>query len=117
MAFICASFSPSLWSWLTLITIPPGLCRAAKRLVNVPIVAVVALIGYMVGRLTAKYDLKEKLLPVTDTHVSELLFLYMPVVMFTATFNLRYHLFWQCFRQCLLLGVGGLGERASIFVE
>ncbi|CAN7994795.1 unnamed protein product [Ixodes pacificus] len=117
MAFNFASFPPFLSSWLTLTTIPSGLCRAAKRLVNVPIVAVVALIGYMVGRLTAKYDLKEKLLPVTDAHVSELLFLYMPVVMFTATFNLRYHLFWQCFRQCLLLGVGGLGERAGVSVE
>ncbi|XP_040360430.1 sodium/hydrogen exchanger 10-like [Ixodes scapularis] len=116
MALNFASFPPFPWSWLTLTTIPSGLCRAAKRLVNVPIVAVVALIGYMVGRLAAKYDLKEKLLPVTDAHVSELLFLYMPVVMFTAAFNLRYQLFWQCFRQCLLLGVGGLAFSTMLFV-
>lgn len=86
------------------------MCRALKRVANVPIVAVVVFLGFILGRVVAEKDVKEQLLPVTDAQVGEMLFLYLPVLIFTATFSLRYHLFWQCFWQCALLGVGGLCE-------
>ncbi|KAG0411685.1 hypothetical protein HPB47_011189, partial [Ixodes persulcatus] len=61
--------------------------REGPRVLTVEQQVLSALRFYAAGGFqgTAKYDLKEKLLPVTDAHVSELLFLYMPVVMFTAT--------------------------------
>ncbi|XP_064478693.1 sperm-specific sodium:proton exchanger-like [Ornithodoros turicata] len=98
------------------VTLVAGLCRAMKSVVNIPIVAVVVALGFGAGFLVSKYDVKETLLPVTDNHVQELLFLYMPTMVFTAAFSLRYHLFWQCFYQCSLMGVAGLGFSTMLYV-
>ncbi|XP_037569727.1 sodium/hydrogen exchanger 10 [Dermacentor silvarum] len=101
---------------LLVVAIVAGFVRALRRIVNIPVVAVVVAIGFVAGRLVGKYDLKEKLLPVTDAQIRELLFLYMPVLMFTAAFNLRHHLFKQCFWQCVLMGFGGLVFSTMLFM-
>ncbi|KAL3245968.1 hypothetical protein MRX96_058055 [Rhipicephalus microplus] len=62
------------------------------------------------------YDAKEKVLPVTDQQIRELLFLYLPVLTFTGSINLRSHLFRQCFWQCVLLGFGGLLLSTMLFM-
>ncbi|KAK8757748.1 hypothetical protein V5799_004621 [Amblyomma americanum] len=99
-----------------LVAVIAGLCRALKRIVNIPVVAVVVGIGFAAGRLVSRYDLKENLLPVTDAQIRELLFLYLPMLMFTGAFNMRYHLFKQCFWQCVLLGFGGLVFSTLLFM-
>ncbi|KAL1422570.1 hypothetical protein MTO96_021978 [Rhipicephalus appendiculatus] len=40
----------------------------------------------------------------------------LPVLMFTSAFNLRHHLFRQCFWQCVLLGCGGLAFSTMLFM-
>ncbi|EEC07258.1 hypothetical protein IscW_ISCW018797 [Ixodes scapularis] len=91
--------------------------RVVRRMLNVPIVAIVAAMGFIVGAIVAARHAKEKFLPVNYGHLDELLMLYMPVVVFSVAFNVQYHIFWQCFRQCVLLGGLGYGEtpRAGIF--
>ncbi|XP_077557852.1 sperm-specific sodium:proton exchanger-like [Haemaphysalis longicornis] len=101
---------------LLLVAMVAGVCRALRRVVNIPVVAVLVLLGFSSGRLVSSYDLKERVLPVTDAQIRELLFLYLPLVMFTGAFNLRYHLFKQCFWQCVLLGFGGLAFSTMLFM-
>ncbi|KAL1419481.1 hypothetical protein MTO96_025390 [Rhipicephalus appendiculatus] len=101
---------------LLLVAVVAGVCRALRRFFNVPVVAVVAALGFGAGRLVSGYDAKEKVLPVTDQHIRELLFLYLPVLTFTGSFNLRSHLFRQCFWQCVLLGFGGLLFSTMLFM-
>ncbi|XP_037505366.1 sodium/hydrogen exchanger 10 [Rhipicephalus sanguineus] len=101
---------------LLVVAIVAGFVRALRRIVNIPVVAVVVAIGFVAGRMVSTYDLKEKLLPVTDAQIRELLFLYLPVLMFTSAFNLRHHLFKQCFWQCVLLGCGGLAFSTMLFM-
>ncbi|KAH9366818.1 hypothetical protein HPB48_010148 [Haemaphysalis longicornis] len=94
---------------LLLVIIASSVMRMMKRLVNMPVVAITVLWGFVSGWLVSRYGNKEAFLPVTEGHVSELLRLYMPVLVFTVAFNVRYHLFWRCFWQCVLLGGLGLG--------
>ncbi|KAH6937262.1 hypothetical protein HPB50_026230 [Hyalomma asiaticum] len=101
---------------LLVVAVVAGVCRALRRFVNIPVVAVVAALGFGAGHLVSKYDMKEKVLPVTDLQIRELLFLYLPVLTFTGSFNLRGHLFRQCFWQCVLLGFGGLLFSTMLFM-
>ncbi|XP_075743075.1 sperm-specific sodium:proton exchanger-like [Rhipicephalus microplus] len=101
---------------LLLVAIVAGVCRALRRFFNIPVVAVVAALGFGAGRFVSGYDVKEKVLPVTDQQIRELLFLYLPVLTFTGSINLRSHLFRQCFWQCVLLGFGGLLLSTMLFM-
>ncbi|XP_065296300.2 sperm-specific sodium:proton exchanger-like isoform X1 [Dermacentor albipictus] len=101
---------------ILLVAVVAGVCRALRRFVNIPVVAVVVALGFGTGRLVGGYNLKEKVLPVTDLHIRELLFLYLPVLAYTGSINLRGHLFRQCFWQCVLLGFGGLLFSTLLFM-
>ncbi|KAH6924758.1 hypothetical protein HPB50_023793 [Hyalomma asiaticum] len=101
---------------LLLVVIVSSVLRMVKRLINVPVVAVTVLWGFLAGWLVSRYGDKETFLPVTDGQVGELLHLYMPVLVFTVTLNVRYHIFWRCFWQCVLLGAVGLVLSCCMFV-
>ncbi|KAH9370799.1 hypothetical protein HPB48_006316 [Haemaphysalis longicornis] len=101
---------------LLLVAVVGGVCRALRRIVNIPVVAVIVALGFGAGRLASTHNLKERLLPVTDAQIRELLFMYLPVLVFTAAFNLRHQLFRQCFWQCVLLGCGGLAFSTMLFM-
>ncbi|KAH8030919.1 hypothetical protein HPB51_012387 [Rhipicephalus microplus] len=87
-----------------------------KRVINLPVVAITVAWGFLAGWLVNRYGDKETFLPVTDANVGELLHLYMPVLVFTVTLNVRYHIFWRCFWQCVLLGGVGLVLSVCMFV-
>ncbi|XP_064472611.1 sperm-specific sodium:proton exchanger-like isoform X2 [Ornithodoros turicata] len=93
-----------------------AMLRISKGVVNVPVLAVIASWGFFVGMAVNKYKVKEKFLAITDSHINEMLFLYMPVLTFAVSFNIRYHLFQQCFWQCCILGVVGVVVSCSLFV-
>ncbi|XP_049511311.1 uncharacterized protein LOC125939859 [Dermacentor silvarum] len=101
---------------LLLVVIVSSVLRMVKRVFNVPVVAVTVLWGFLAGWLVSRYGDKENFLPVTDAHVGELLHLYMPVLVFTVTLNVRYHIFWRCFWQSVLLGAVGLVLSCCMFV-
>ncbi|KAL3225586.1 hypothetical protein MRX96_025730 [Rhipicephalus microplus] len=90
--------------------------RMVKRVINLPVVAITVAWGFLAGWLVNRYGDKETFLPVTDANVGELLHLYMPVLVFTVTLNVRYHIFWRCFWQCVLLGGVGLVLSVCMFV-
>ncbi|XP_050050276.2 sperm-specific sodium:proton exchanger-like [Dermacentor andersoni] len=101
---------------LLLVVIVSSVLRMVKRVINIPVVAVTVLWGFLAGWLVSQYGDKETFLPVTDAHVGELLHLYMPVLVFTVALNVRYHIFWRCFWQCVLLGAVGLVLCCCMFV-
>ncbi|XP_037526033.1 sodium/hydrogen exchanger 10 [Rhipicephalus sanguineus] len=101
---------------LLLVVIVSSVLRMVKRVINLPVVAVTVLWGFLAGWLVNRYGDKETFLPVTDANVGELLHLYMPVLVFTVTLNVRYHIFWRCFWQCVLLGGVGLVLSVCMFV-
>ncbi|KAL3206189.1 hypothetical protein MRX96_052882 [Rhipicephalus microplus] len=59
---------------------------------------------------------KRKSFRLLTSKFRELLFLYLPVLTFTGSINLRSHLFRQCFWQCVLLGFGGLLFSTMLFM-
>ncbi|XP_077493567.1 sperm-specific sodium:proton exchanger-like [Amblyomma americanum] len=101
---------------LLLVMIVSALLRMMKGVVNIPVVAVTVLWGFVAGLLVDRYGYKESFLPVTNFHVGELLHMYMPVLVFTVALNLKYHLFWHSFWQCVLLGAVGLVLSCCMFV-
>ncbi|KAL1429427.1 hypothetical protein MTO96_002474 [Rhipicephalus appendiculatus] len=101
---------------ILLVVIVSSVLRMVKRVINLPVVAITVLWGFLAGWLVNRYGDKETFLPVTDANVGELLHLYMPVLVFTVTLNVRYHIFWRCFWQCVLLGGVGLVLSVCMFV-
>ncbi|XP_064475653.1 uncharacterized protein LOC135389548 [Ornithodoros turicata] len=101
---------------LIFVVIVGAIFRMTRRVVNVPVLAVIVVWGFFTGVLVNKYGSKECFLPVTDFHINELLVLYMPVLVFTVAFTIRYHLFKGAFWQCCMLGGVGLVFSCSLYV-